>query len=292
MAIAATFTSLNNGVEYDASEGNSQSSSSSYSRSSSSYSLVAGDMIATFFGANYPITGASVGTQQENVNQTVYASLVTNTGTGVTSTTITINNGGASHRRISYRMNLIGDLMLPINLLSFNATYQKTKQVRLNWSTASETNNDFFTIQRSRDGMVFENVATVKGAGNSTVLQNYVAFDESPYEGVSYYRLKQTDYDGNCKYSDWVAVNHTASDPLNVYPNPVIDQLNYVINAGEDGYFESELLDASGKMISSKKDFLSEGIQTLSHDFSALPPGTYMLRVRTKDEVYYRKIVK
>lgn len=95
---------------------------------------------------------------------------------------------------------------LPISLLYFKAKEGKEK-IQLNWSTATEINNDFFTLERSIDGNNWEILAYVEGAGNSNQQLDYEYNDEFPYTGISYYRLKQTDYDGKFEYFAPVAVN-------------------------------------------------------------------------------------
>jgi hypothetical protein len=97
-------------------------------------------------------------------------------------------------------------IALPIELISFEANLNANNQVDIFWSTASEQNNDFFTIERSIDGLNWEIVATVAGAGNSTNRIDYAAYDLRPLSGISYYRLKQTDYDGAFEYSNIVSV--------------------------------------------------------------------------------------
>ncbi|MEZ4721504.1 MAG: hypothetical protein R2813_06455 [Flavobacteriales bacterium] len=89
---------------------------------------------------------------------------------------------------------------LPIELLDFSAT-PKDKQVLLHWETASEINNDFFTLERSRDASVFESIGTIPGAGSSNRPLEYQFVDDQPISGVSYYRLKQTDFNGEFEYS-------------------------------------------------------------------------------------------
>jgi hypothetical protein len=97
------------------------------------------------------------------------------------------------------------DNPLPIDLLSFTAKYQDGK-VLLNWATGSEINNDYFTLERSRDAVSAEIIGFVDGAGNSSQTLHYEFIDHDPLPGISYYRLKQTDYDGSFEYSQWVAV--------------------------------------------------------------------------------------
>lgn len=107
---------------------------------------------------------------------------------------------------------------LPIELLNFNAQL-RNGNVLLTWATASEVNNDFFTIQRSKNGWDFSDLEQVDGAGNSNSLLNYNTIDENPIFGMSYYRLKQTDNDGSFSYSDIKSVEYIEPDFI-VFPNP------------------------------------------------------------------------
>ncbi len=100
---------------------------------------------------------------------------------------------------------------LPIELLSFAATYQNGT-VQLRWSTGSEINNNYFTIERSRDAVNAEIIGFVNGAGNSLRTLHYRFIDHKPLGGISYYRLKQTDFDGSFEYSNWVAVHAPGED--------------------------------------------------------------------------------
>ncbi len=120
---------------------------------------------------------------------------------------------------------------LPIELLSFTATPNR-KVVDLFWQTATEINNDFFTIERSKDGEHFSTLKTVDGAGNSNALINYSDQDTQPLEGISYYRLKQTDFDGNYSYSTIVSVNFNSNDNIvaNIFPNPAFNELTLSLN--------------------------------------------------------------
>ena len=119
---------------------------------------------------------------------------------------------------------------LPIELLSFDAKLNKTV-VELSWSTASEFNNDFFTVERSFDLQNFDQVLTVEGAGTSTELITYEAIDENPYAGVSYYRLIQKDFDGTSTRSgDLVRIQNDVFDKYDVvvYPNPLGDSKLFI----------------------------------------------------------------
>ena len=125
---------------------------------------------------------------------------------------------------------------LPIELLDFSATL-KSDQVELNWSTASELNNDFFTIERTHDLEKFEEVITVKGQGTGNSKSNYTSIDDSPLSGKSYYRLKQTDFDGKFTYSELIKIeNLDFKTQFKIYPNPVVDsKFNFELTGIDPG---------------------------------------------------------
>jgi len=113
------------------------------------------------------------------------------------------------------------DSPLPVELLFFTASPVDNKEVLCIWKTASEINNDYFTVERSIDGINFQKTGIVDGSGNSSAVLNYSFTDKHPYMATSYYRLRQTDFNGTYSYSQVVAVRifENASDIL-VYPNP------------------------------------------------------------------------
>jgi len=119
--------------------------------------------------------------------------------------------------------SLTGPNPLPIDLVSFNAE-KNDNHVDLSWVTESEVNNDYFTIERSANGFNWEELKKTKGAGNSNTLLEYKDIDLSPLSGISYYRLKQTDFDGKYSYSDIQKVAFNDYD-IAVYPNPVKNNL-------------------------------------------------------------------
>jgi hypothetical protein len=108
---------------------------------------------------------------------------------------------------------------LPITLLDFRATVVK-ETVQINWSTATEIDNDYFEVMSSGDGETWYPVARVEGAGNSTVRLDYEVADENPVNGTNYYRLKQTDYDGRFSFSKVVAVKLARAEVFKAWPNP------------------------------------------------------------------------
>lgn len=112
-------------------------------------------------------------------------------------------------------------IVLPVTFLDFSVNVKKSA-VELIWKTASETNNDYFTIERSTDGIDFEPLATMNGSGNSNEIVHYYFMDENPIQGLAYYRIKQTDFDGNFDYSQVLPVDFLDQKLpwVNVYPSP------------------------------------------------------------------------
>ena len=188
---------------------------------------------------------------------------------------------------------------LPIELISFEAA-PENDFVKLSWITSSELNNDFFTAERSADGKNFMPVAIVRGAGNSTVTSYYTTIDRKPLAGHSYYRLKQTDYDGSFTYSSIVAINNLFSNDnqlILVYasPMPFTDSFSMLFNANADDMYVAELISTSGNVLFSEKMVALKGLNTFSfNDSKNLPAGIYILRITNQANKLSvtRKVVK
>ena len=117
---------------------------------------------------------------------------------------------------------------LPVNLVYFNVTFESSI-VKLNWTTTAEFNNDHFTVQRSHDSHVWNDVIDIAGSGTTNNLSKYIAYDYDPYPGISYYRIKQLDKDGKFVFSVVKIVSNINSIDYKAYPNPTN---NYIfINA-------------------------------------------------------------
>ena len=166
---------------------------------------------------------------------------------------------------------------LPISLLEFKATVTSDKQVILDWATASELNNNYFTVEHSKDGITFEEVATVKSKGNSNN-QEYTSTDIAPYSGISYYRLKQTDINGQSNYSKIVAVSIVGSNSneLSTYPNPTTTTLNLQIKDASSKKLTYSLYTVDGKLIS--QESITNDLTVIST--TNLANGVYVLQVK------------
>ncbi len=143
--------------------------------------------------------------------------------------------------------------VLPIELLNFNAI-RDGKNVNIDWSTASETNNNFFTVERSKDATNFEFVGNYVGAGFSTSILKYNTIDNAPYQEKSYYRLKQTDYDGNFSYSNTVAVNGINSDQnTDITIIKVQNAVEIEIKNGLNTDYTVQIIDVFGRVLYQEK---------------------------------------
>lgn len=185
-------------------------------------------------GTNYTIsvtmTGLLAGTASDiRLAVSNGATTVTNVGAHVansgTAPSPVVGRSGLTVANLTndFRITTINstNTPLPIELLDLNAK-QVDSQVALNWSTASELNNDFFTIERLNEEVdFFDQIATVKGSGTINEARSYQAYDFVPNVGKNYYRLKQTDFDGKFTYSKILMVDFQEfGESVSVYPNP------------------------------------------------------------------------
>ena len=177
---------------------------------------------------------------------------------------------------------------LPIKLLNFSATSER-ERVRLDWTTASEINNDYFTVEKSIDGRIFYPIGEVDGANNSTTKNEYYLDDIRPTYGISYYRLKQTDYDGQFTYSDIVPVNYKKSfKQYSVFPNPAADNA-YIVGESMGGS-EVIIRNTEGGLINTLH--IDGSKQIISLPISELPQGIYFIEVRSAYDSQYLRLVK
>jgi hypothetical protein len=170
---------------------------------------------------------------------------------------------------------------LPIELISFNATLEG-EQVLITWTTGSEINNDFFQVERSIDGIDFEIIETISGAGNSQEVINYNTYDAFPPDGIVYYRIRQIDFDGKnevfdvksvyigtSNHSDWVHATESGNHKLNIFGDL-------------EGTYDVVIMDVNGKVVFNKS-FLTTS-QNKTSMLITLPPdlknAVYLVNVQ------------
>lgn len=165
--------------------------------------------------------------------------------------------------------------VLPIELSYFEANVLKNKTVRLFWQTSLEINNDFFTIESSDDAITWKIVEIVEASGNSEHEISYETLDPAPFSGLSYYRLKQTDYNGEYSYSALRQVE-IEEVSIQIYPNPATRFIS-LLNLQDDNVFIS-IYNNQGTLIQSHRN--TKPGQQLK--INSLAPGLYNLRVSNK----------
>lgn len=188
---------------------------------------------------------------------------------------------------------LITEGALPVKLISFEAKPEQNR-VKVEWKTASETNNSHFEVERSYNGKNFESIGMVEGKGTTVTESNYTFFDSKPLVGTSYYRLKQVDGDrtvngqvvkGVSTYSKIVSVSRESDKFLVISPNPSADYAEIALDAPVK-VKSWNLIDVQGKTV--RQD--QKGVKV---NLSGLPTGEYIVEILTENgDIYHKKIVK
>ncbi|MCP4443255.1 MAG: T9SS type A sorting domain-containing protein [Aureispira sp.] len=170
---------------------------------------------------------------------------------------------------------------LPIELTSFEGKLVN-KSTILNWETQTEKSNDFFDLEHSTDGINFENVATIDGAGTSLEPQSYKYIDKNPAIGNNYYRLKQTDLDGEATYvGKTIVVTYLDEETILIEPNPIRQgQFNLIYPAdSNEEHLDTKIYSIDGKLLQSNTFKLQNGVNQLTVSVADLNDGVYVLRV-------------
>jgi Ice-binding-like/Secretion system C-terminal sorting domain len=181
-----------------------------------------------------------------------------------------------------------GGTILPVNLISFDG-FCDNQNVQLNWSTSSETNNHSFTVERSAEQKTWQVIETVPGAGNSLIMNTYAFTDRQPIQSISYYRLKQTNFDGNINYGKIIQVRkcgENGSDKFTTYPNPSTSGKFELLFTGDRSQVISiEIFNALGEKI-----YQSNGFQSV-FDLSDKSYGVYFVQMHLFSETLTQKVI-
>lgn len=173
--------------------------------------------------------------------------------------------------------------ILPIELKSFEA-FLIQGVVEINWATFTEYNNHYFVVERSRDGITFDSLFYVEGAGYSKSILNYQTVDDRPLAGMSYYRLKQVDYDGRFTYSELVVIRNSNNEGTGVfvYPNPTkqSDRLFIKFENFKEKKARLRITDVAGRIVHTA-DIRIEQEVDLTDLKSKLGTGLYYLEIST-----------
>lgn len=200
--------------------------------------------------------------------------------------------GGAS---CGFSMRAATISILPIRLLSFEGENQGNINL-IKWTTVSEINNNYFTVERSEDAVNYITLDTIKGATNSNEYLSYSFIDVNPIKGIGYYRLTQTDNDGKISYpSKIIAIDYSDQRSVfNVYPNPS-DGKSIILEIKE--FPEKEILivvtNALGLTYYSKIVQLNKNGESIEiiDPYHNLPAGIYLIKASSKSQLYSQKII-
>ena len=198
--------------------------------------------------------------------------------------------GAVTKLRIYYAYNSVTSM--PVSLISFTGE-QEQNRVALAWATEKEMDNDYFTIERSTDGEAFETIGTVISRGDSAA-GSYHFTDINPVPGTAYYRLSQTDFDGQTTHMDMIEVRFAEenADRFSAYPNPINagSALTLHIPASESGNAKVSLIDASGRRIMDK-EYTSSSTAFQVALPSGITTGVYIVFIATDKGNFSQRLV-
>lgn len=168
---------------------------------------------------------------------------------------------------------------LPVEFLDFTAKNYNNEFIAINWSTASEKDNDHFEVQRSINGLDWITIGNVPSKGNGTSLQQYQYFDYNPLSGINYYRIKQVDIDDSFSYSKVVGVNFGKDTKLfSYYPNPTQNSLTLNFSTNSNSNFKVFIKDVLGRSYEMGQFNNEESVEHIL-DVSSLSEGIYIIEI-------------
>ncbi|MDC1188891.1 T9SS type A sorting domain-containing protein [Flavobacteriales bacterium] len=174
---------------------------------------------------------------------------------------------------------------LPVELIYFKPECEE-KTITIQWTTASEINNDYFVIQKSLDGATWTAVDSIDGAGNSFTEQNYSYQINNHLHEITYFRLKQVDFDNTTDYSDVMPCTCEGLEIIGVYPNPSDGEVNYIVQSAQAGTLTLTITDARGRLVNSNQFEIVEGQNFLKNIIQA-EMGKYFISVQMSDGKLY-----
>ena len=180
---------------------------------------------------------------------------------------------------------------LPVDFLGMEVECSNGGYNTVTWKTASESNSDYFVLERSRDGIHWTEITELKAAGTSNKENHYTHYDLGAgryFEG--YYQLTQVDYDGKFKIYDPVSVqcNKQAEYQVAVYPNPVTDKMLVTVYSLKPSHIEIDLTNLSGQILTQREFELEKGMNVFEFDLASYRKGLYIIYV--KDEEHFQSL--
>ena len=210
-----------------------------------------------------------------------------------TSNGMTVNNATrwfANGEVEDYRV--IVNSILPVEMLSFKAYAEKNSNVVLKWSTGKEVDFKGFEVERSADGLTWNQAGFVQSKSTGDITNDYTLYDYSPLTGKSYYRLKLLSLDGKFTYSAVSTVSiEQGHMNVKVTPNPVRENATIQFSADRNEFVNINVIDAAGKRVTARTVLAKPGINQVSlNKFSDLMPGVYVVQVVAGSKIMSTKV--
>lgn len=186
-----------------------------------------------------------------------------------------------------------GQIVLPVLLSNYTVTLNTNNKVTINWTTAQETDNDHFTIERSSDGSNFTTLTKVEATNNAGG-SAYQYVDESPLSGTGYYRLSQSDISGKTEIFETksVTINNAYTNKLELYPNPARENITLRLNDAFAGKLQVRITTSSGQVVKTVDFTKTEGKLQQHIPVTDIPAGNYLLEVKGKGISYSGLFIK
>jgi len=176
---------------------------------------------------------------------------------------------------------------LPVELTKFTASKNKDV-VDLNWETNGEVNNNYFNLQKAKDGIDFTTIAKIEGSGTTNERQKYAYIDQSPFDGKNYYRLEQIDFDGSKTISEIVNLNFEAIRKASVFPNPVVSNSVFINSSFDTEAKTLSIYNVEGKLLRDNVKIL-ESNQKI--DLDNITPGVLIFKLETENSSEYIRVL-
>lgn len=240
------------------------------------YTNIGSPAQATFTGTSYTLY-YNIGVVTQSMNGYKYRVVVSTDPSGLSNTTCGFTN--------EYTLVVPSCAPAPVSLVSFTGKYSNGSST-LEWTTSQEINNKEFELLRSTDGLKFDRIATIAGAGNSAIAKNYKYMDAISGSGYVYYRLRQIDFDGKSTMSNIVRLNMGKDETakMELYPNPFSKAFTVSFTADRTAKATMQLVNMRGQVVYNTFINVNKGSNAIQmNDIPNLPAGIYQVIVSNED---------
>ncbi len=179
---------------------------------------------------------------------------------------------------------------LPITLAYFKASYLKERTTEISWKTISQVDNARFEVEKSIDGVNFNTIKTLDGAGTTNQAKDYSILDED-FTQSAYYRLRQVDNNGKFAFSQVEFVKYEGNLKIEIYPNPTTDRINIRLYENSEQN-EVQITDAQGKTLINTQGNIKQIEENINAQLANWAKGIYFIKIRTQNKTYLQKLRK